>query len=320
MGYINSALKELDLSNVNPILRIPTKFAIASGGKRLRPIMCVYCAEVVGGDYRDVKDAFLALELIHNGTLVHDDIIDEDLFRRGTPSVPVKFGGKRAVLTGDALLSLGLKYAAKTGRTSIVDWLSEAALKMVQGVALQTLYRRQLVSEEEYLYVNYLKSGSLFETAAVLGGLMVKDDETVVKDLASFGKYFGNAYQIRDDICGVYAENRDDELSRNDLLNGDISLPMIYALESDELTEADRLNLLSVYSGERESIDVEYVQGVYDETGALDRSIGRMKGFAEEARKYLLRFGDTEAREFLEQLINQYYRDFSPADRLKVLI
>ena len=79
MGYINSALKELDLSNVNPILRIPTKFAIASGGNRLTPIMCVYCAEVVGGDYRDVKDAFLALELIHNGTLVHDDIIDEDL-------------------------------------------------------------------------------------------------------------------------------------------------------------------------------------------------------------------------------------------------
>jgi octaprenyl-diphosphate synthase len=291
-----------------------------SGGKRLRPIMCVYCAEVVGGDYRDAKDAFLALELIHNGTLVHDDIIDEDLFRRGTPSVPVKFGGKRAVLTGDALLSLGLKYAAKTGRPSIVDWLSEAALKMVQGVALQTLYRRQLVSEEEYLYINYLKSGSLFETAAVLGGLMVKDDETVAKDLAGFGKHFGNAYQIRDDICGVYAENKDDELSRNDLLNGDISLPMIYALDSDVLSDADRLNLLSVYSGERESIDLEYVQEVYEETRALERSIEKMKGFAEEARSYLLKFGYSEARDFLEQLINQYYRDFSPADRLRVLI
>jgi len=275
---------------------------------------------VVGGDYRDAKDAFLALELIHNGTLVHDDIIDEDLFRRGTPSVPVKFGGKRAVLTGDALLSLGLKYAAKTGRPSIVDWLSEAALKMVQGVALQTLYRRQLVSEEEYLYINYLKSGSLFETAAVLGGLMVKDDESVAEDLASFGMHFGNAYQIRDDICGVYAENRDDELSRNDLLNGDISLPMIYALDSDRMTEGDRVNLLSVYSGERESIDLEYVQEVYEETGALERSIGKMKGFAEEARGHLLRFEDTEAREFLEQLINQFYRDFSPADRLKVII
>ena len=282
--------------------------------------MCVYCAEVVGGDYRDAKDAFLALELIHNGTLVHDDIIDEDLFRRGTPSVPVKFGGKRAVLTGDALLSLGLKYAAKTGRTSVVNWLSEAALKMVQGVALQTLYRRQLVSEEEYLYINYLKSGSLFETAAVLGGLMVKDDETVAKDLAGFGKHFGNAYQIRDDICGVYAENRDDELSRNDLLNGDISLPMIYALDSDRLSEEDRRNLLSVYSGERESIDLEYVQGVYEETRALERSIEKMKGFAEEARGYLLKFGDSEARDFLEQLINQYYREFSPADRLKVII
>ncbi|NQT08098.1 hypothetical protein HQ586_03395, partial [Candidatus Bathyarchaeota archaeon] len=119
---------------------------------------------------------------------------------------------------------------------------------------------------------------------------------------------------------GVYAENRDDELSRNDLLNGDISLPMIYALDSDGLSEEDRLNLLTVYSGERKSIDLEYVQGVYEETGALERSIEKMKGFAEEAREYLLKFGDSEARDFLEQLINQYYKEFSPADRLKIII
>jgi octaprenyl-diphosphate synthase len=320
LEYINNALKELDLSHVHPLLRLPTKFAVASGGKRLRPIMCVYCTEVAGGDYRESRDAFLALELIHNGTLVHDDIIDEDLFRRGTPSVPVKYGGKRAVLTGDALLSLGLKYAARTRKSSVVNWLSETALKMVQGVAMQTFYRRQLISEEEYLYINYLKSGSLFETAAALGGLIVEDDEEIARNLAGFGKHFGNAYQIRDDICGVYAENKDDELSRNDILNGDISLPMIYALESEDLLERDRGRILSVYEGREDSIDLEYVQNIYDITGALDRAVEKMKDFAERSRNYLLRFDRNDARDFLEELVNQYYRDFIPTERMRVLI
>ena len=133
------------MSEVHPILAEPSRYSITGGGKRLRPMICMLSAEVVGGNYQDTKDAFLALELIHNGTLVHDDIIDKDLFRRGTPSVQVKYDAKRAVLTGDALLSLGLKYASNTGNPKVVHILAETALKMVQGVALQTFFRKKEV-------------------------------------------------------------------------------------------------------------------------------------------------------------------------------
>ena len=143
VDFVNEVLSDLDLSDVHPILETPAKYTLEGTGKRLRPMICMLCAELAGGEYRDTKDAFLALELIHNGTLVHDDIIDEDLFRRGNPSVQVKFDTKRAVLTGDALLSLGLRYASKTGNTEIVHILAETALKMVQGVALQTFFRRR---------------------------------------------------------------------------------------------------------------------------------------------------------------------------------
>ena len=190
--YANKSIQGLNFSSVHHLLEEPIKFALKSGGKRLRPITCMLCAEVVGGDYRSTRNAFLALELLHNGTLVHDDIVDEDLFRRGRTSVHTKFGGKRAVLTGDSLFSLGLIYADKTENPRIVELLSETALKMIQGVALQTFYRRKILSENQYLNINYLKSGSLFEAAAVLGALSYTENLEDVNALTGFGKNFGN--------------------------------------------------------------------------------------------------------------------------------
>ena len=287
----------------------------------MRPIICMLCAEVVGGDYRDTKGAFLALELIHNGTLVHDDIIDEDLFRRGAPSVQVKYDAKRAVLTGDALLSLGLKYASMTGKPQVVHMLAETALKMVQGVALQTFFRRQEVDENTYLKINYLKSGSLFECAAALGGIVSSDKPGDIESLGQFGRSFGDAYQIRDDICGVYAETEHDGLSRNDLLNGDVSLPLIYSLESERISRQDVSTLSMVYLGEKESVDVEEVRRIYDESGALERSILKMKEYAREGTRSLEGFEDSKAKSFLIHLLNRYYISFSSeSSRLEIVL
>lgn len=277
-------------------------------------------AEVVGGDYRDTREAFLALELIHNGTLVHDDIIDEDLFRRGIPSVHVKYDAKRAVLTGDALLSLGLKYASMTGNLKVVHMLAETALKMVQGVALQTFFRRQKVAENTYLKINYLKSGSLFECAAALGGIVSSGIPSDYEALGQFGRNFGDAYQIRDDICGVYAETEHDDLSRNDLLNGDVSLPLIYALESELISKQDVSTLMMLYLGEKETADSEEIRRIYEESGALGRSIMKMKDYAKEGTRCLEGFEDSKAKSFLIHLLDRYYLCFSPESRLEIVL
>lgn len=320
LEFINKVVEEIKLGNVHSLLSIPTKYALSCGGKRLRPLICTTCAEVVGGDWRETKNAFLALELIHNGTLVHDDIIDEDLFRRGSPSVHLRFRGKTAILTGDALLSLGLRYAASTGSIGIVERLSETALKMVQGVGLQTFYRRKEVSEEEYLHINYLKSGSLFESAAVIGGLVGSRNPEDHEALAQFGRSFGNAYQIRDDICGVYSENSDDDMSKNDLLNGDVSLPYIYAVGAESISEEDREFISSIYRGENAEIDIERVQGIYGYTGALERSIRKMKDFAESGRRKLDSFEKSRGKELLIHLLESYYLNFTPSSRLEVIV
>jgi len=318
IDFIKEVIETIDVEHVHPILKIPVKYSISTGGKRLRPLICTLCAEALGGDYRITKHAFLALELFHNGTLVHDDIIDEDRYRRGTPSTQTKFGEKRAVLTGDVLLSLGLVNAATTGKPEIVNWLSETSLKMVQGVALQTFYRRKFVSMEEYLHINYLKSGSLFEAAAAIGGLMVSDGLEKIKTLSLFGKAFGNAYQIRDDIYGVYCKEKSDDHVRSDILNGDISLPLIHALESELLTETDRETLKGLYKGLIRDPQPENIQRIYEETGAIEKSIATMKRFAEEGQRQLMSLQSNPAIETLGHLLNEYYMCFNPNTEIKL--
>ena len=301
----------MDLSYIHPLLATTTKYAISTGGKRLRPLIAILCAEMLGGNYQDTKDMFLALELIHNATLVHDDIIDEDMFRRGEPSLFSEHGIKKAVLTGDALLSIGLIHASKTGKPGLVGWLAETALKMVQGITLQSQYKRKMMSIEEYLHMNYLKSGSLFEAAGALGGIAGSNDPKDVKNLAQFGKYFGNAYQIRDDIIDAFTPKGCDNSPNNDLLNGDPSLLLLYAVNSEVIDEKDKLRILSVYGGETKDLDVEFVRRVYEETGALEKSVEKREEYALRAGDILKEYPDCDAKEALLKLLDQYNHDFS---------
>ena len=308
--FINETLKQLDLSYIHPLLASTTKYAISTGGKRLRPLIAILCAEMLGGDYLDTRDMFLALELIHNATLVHDDIIDEDLFRRGEPSLFSEHGIKKAVLTGDALLSMGLMHASQTGKPEIVGWLAETALKMVQGITVQNQNKHKLMSVEEYLHMNYLKSGSLFEAAAALGGIAGSNKPEDIDKLAKFGKYFGNAYQIRDDIIDAYTPKGNEKSPNNDLLNGDPSLLLLYAVESEKITSEDKVSLLSIYQGKNEDLNVGLVRRVYEYTGSLQKSVNKMEEFANLAGEILREYPDCEARDSLLELLDQYNHNF----------
>jgi len=268
------------------------------------------CTEMLGGDYRNTRDIFLALELIHNATLVHDDIIDGDMYRRGEPSLFSEHGVKKAVLTGDALLSMGLIYASRTGKPEVVGWLAETSLKMVQGITMQNQYKRKLMSVDDYLHMNYLKSGSLFEAASALGGIMGTNDPADVERLARFGKSFGNAYQIRDDIIDAFTPQDSENSPNNDLLNGDPSLLLIYAVNSS-IDGEDRAKFLSVYTGESRDLEVDLVRRVYKETGSLRKAIDKMQGFSREARNILDYYPESDAKESLTELLEQYNSNFT---------
>jgi geranylgeranyl pyrophosphate synthase len=114
--------------------------------------------------------------------------------------------------------------------------------------------------------------------------------------------------------------SRNDNLSRNDLLNGDVTLPFIYALQSNIILDRDRKTITSVYMGETEKVDPTEVQRIYKKTGALDRSILKMKEFAEEGRKYLEPYERSEAKKVLNFMLDQYYVNFTPSTKLTVLV
>ncbi|MCK4582427.1 polyprenyl synthetase family protein, partial [Candidatus Bathyarchaeota archaeon] len=234
-----------------------------------------------------------------------------DMYRRGEPSLFSEHGVKTAVLTGDALLSIGLMYASKTGKPEIVEWLAETSLKMVQGITLQNQYKRKLMSVDDYLYMNYLKSGSLFEAASALGGIAGSNDPEDVKKLAQFGKYFGNAYQIRDDIIDTLTPQGSDNSPNNDLLNGDPSLLLLYAVNSDSINEEDKSRFLSIYRGESKDLDVDFIHRVYEETGSLQKAIDKMKAFSNMARKILDEYPESDAKESLYELLEQYNSSFT---------
>ncbi len=308
-SFIEEAIEDLSLE-VEAVLEAPIRHMLRTRGKRLRPLICVLSCELLGGDYRDTRSAFLALELIHNGTLIHDDIVDGDRIRRGTTTVHSAFGINTAVLAGDLLLSLGLRYAAETGRLEVIRRLSEAASKMVQGVALQTHYRRREATAETYLRMAYLKSGSLFETSASLGGIMAGGGEEEISLLARFGRSFGIAYQIRDDILGVASAEEATGLS--DLMNGDMNLPYIYARESPSLSEDERKLLTEIFMGRRENFDPGEVRNIFLRSKAIERCLERMREYAERGGEILSTFEQSEALNSLRYLLDSYYRGFNP--------
>jgi geranylgeranyl pyrophosphate synthase len=264
------------------------------------------CSEVFGGRYQDTKNAFTALELIHNGTLIHDDLIDDDDYRRGKTSVHTQYGGKKAILAGDMLLSLSLTYACKTGKIVIIEKLSETAMKMVQGVAAQTHYRGTVISMSRYTELAYLKSGSLFETAACIGGLLNDVSEEALRDVSDFGKYFGLAYQVRDDIFDIVSN--EDSPTRSDIANGDVSLPLIYAIESHSIKKEDKELLVSIFEGKTKDYSEEKILQIFYETGSLDKSITEIKRYADMSKRSLDKYSG-EAVESLKELLDlNYYR------------
>lgn len=180
------------------------RYAVSSGGKRLRPLVCLGAAHAAGGDWRDARHAAAAIELLHTYTLVHDDLpeMDNDELRRGKPTVWKKFGHANAVLAGDALQALAFAAAAKAPRnaSAVLAALSKAAYGVVAGQVEDLQRETALPGEADIGFIYDHKTADLFVAAAVMGGLAAGAGETAVAALASYGRNLGLAFQYEDDL------------------------------------------------------------------------------------------------------------------------
>lgn len=206
-------------------LAADTAMTLEAGGKRLRPLLVLLCAGEEGGE--ETVRAATAIELIHMATLVHDDVLDAALLRRGKPTVAATSGRERATATGDLLFSRAFALLADAGDLRSVELLSRASVALARGelAQRQDAYDTS-VSERRYLLRCRLKTATLFESACLLG----RDDEA----LGDFGAAIGLAFQLLDDVLDVSGPpERTGKARGTDLLDGTVTLPLILAAERD---------------------------------------------------------------------------------------
>ncbi len=275
------------LRSDNALLQLALTHLSQRQGKRMRPMLTLLAARYAGGMSEDVLHTAVGLELLHTASLVHDDVVDESDRRRGQKSVNALMDNKRAVLVGDYLLSKAMMHATRSRSMEVMRRVALLGEELADGELLQlNLTEMADFSEEDYFRVIDKKTGSLFEACAyagaLLGSQLTGGSGDAVEVMSQFGKLVGRCFQLRDDIFDYDLENATGKPTGNDMREGKITLPLIYALTHGAL-EADRQTALAVRRGEAQEADMVRLTRLAHDLGGVDYAHRLMLRIADEA-------------------------------------
>lgn len=207
---VDQVLLQEVLAETPPSLREPIDYFLRAPGKKIRPLLTLLSAQLVGGQWRQALPAAVAVELFHDFTLIHDDIMDRDRLRRGQPTVHVKWDDGTAILSGDALIGLAWRQLLKSPSRSlavVTDMFSEALLRVCEGQALDKEFEhRRQIAPEEYLEMIDKKTAWLMRAACGMGAVIGGAPAGQVERLCRFGELIGLGFQIQDDLLDVVAD------------------------------------------------------------------------------------------------------------------
>jgi octaprenyl-diphosphate synthase len=279
------------------------RYLLRTKGKEVRPSLVFHCARLCGDITERSYVAATMIELLHTATLIHDDVVDEADERRGFLSISYIWKNKAAVLLGDFLLAKGLLVALDRDEFALLKVLSTAVKRMSEGELRQLKASKlQNMNEERYFKVISGKTASLISACCECGAISTSDDPAVWERMRAFGEAVGIAFQIRDDLFD-YETNVTGKSVGNDILEGKMTLPMIYALQNASLTQ--RLAIRRVFKNEKKT--PEQVRQVIDfvlEHKGVEQTRERMTSIADDARAILHSFPEGEARTTLDQFLH----------------
>ena len=257
------------------------------GGKRMRPMLILLTAKNYGLVSDVTQNAALGLELLHTASLVHDDVVDESSERRGQPSVNASYNNKVAVLVGDYILSTALLRVALSENHRIVQHLAELGRTLAAGEILQlSNIANQEISEEVYYQVIDKKTAVLFESCATLGAISTGVSEEELEKAKEFGHYIGMIFQIRDDIFDYYESKEIGKPTGNDMTEGTLTLPVIYALNHTNMP-AIHTFAKKVKAGTINKDEIAVLVEFTKTNGGIDYAEKKMEEFARKAQKYI---------------------------------
>lgn len=223
------------LSHSDGLLETALSHIRNRGGKRMRPILMLLMAKNYGGVTEATQYAAVGLELLHTASLVHDDVVDESEERRGQMSVNASYNNKVAVLVGDYILSTSLLHVSLTHNEIIVQRLARLGQTLSNGEILQlTNTSQDGLSEDIYYQVIERKTAALFEACAAIGAISAGQNPDEVEPAVKFGQNIGIIFQIRDDIFDYYDSKEIGKPTGNDMAEGKLTLPVIYAINSTQ--------------------------------------------------------------------------------------
>ena len=216
----------------HPDLRAALKHLLAAGGKRIRPTLGMLVGNMLGAPLEKLINLGAAVELLHTATLVHDDLIDGSLLRRGTPTLNARWSPPATVLTGDFLFARAAKLAADTDYLPLMKLFSETLAIIVNGELTQMFTSRGLINRDNYYKRIYAKTASLFEMTSRSAAMVSPASDDSIEAMRDFGYQIGMAFQIVDDILDFNGDqNAVGKPLGSDLLNGLVTLPAIYFAE-----------------------------------------------------------------------------------------
>ena len=277
--YLTEALK----SNNHRVSDI-VNHAFKVEGKRIRPTLVLLVAKACGGVSTGSYHGAVTVELLHTATLVHDDVIDESLKRRGQASVNALFDNQRSVLGGDYLLSTAILQSVKTGNMEIVEIISELGKNLSEGELDQfALANEVIIDEAEYFEVINKKTASLLYACAKIGAITGGASRHNIEEFGRMGRYLGIAFQIRDDIFDYY-NNDVGKPTGNDIREGKITLPLIYALQNCD--EATRVSMMYIITSRDYTTDnIDRLLSFAKEQGGVDYAYKKLNSCLLEAEK-----------------------------------
>ena len=252
-------------------------------GKRMRPMLILLMAKNFGQVTEVTQHAAVGLELLHTASLVHDDVVDESRERRGQASVNATYDNKVAVLVGDYILSTALLHVAHTGSQQIVTFLAELGRTLSNGEILQlTNIGRKDISEDVYYDVIKQKTAALFEACCAMGALSAGASDDAIVKAKKFGQNLGVIFQIRDDIFDYYDSPQIGKPTGNDMAEGKLTLPVIYALNSTR-DEAMTALAFKVKDHAATQDEIARLVAFAKEKGGIDYAERRMEELHAEA-------------------------------------
>lgn len=271
-------------------------------GKQMRPMLTLLSAKNYG-DVSDITlDAAVALELLHTASLIHDDVVDESSERRGQSSVNATYNNKVAVLVGDYILSTCLSNVAKTKDHRVLQYISELGMTLASGEILQMQnINNAEFSEDVYYQVIRQKTAALFETCCGMGSLSVGAPEEEIVKAKQFGQDLGMIFQIRDDIFDYYDSKEIGKPTGNDMAEGKLTLPVIYALNHSDfepMKSLARKVKLGTINADEIAVLVEFAK----QNGGIEYAERMMDRYSQKAQKYI----DTSIKPEMKESFQAY--------------